>query len=49
MFDSSVFVKSEVDYVAERVRRSMPVRPRRTRKQLVRRVSRRAGAADAVD
>ena len=49
MFDSSVLVKSEMDYVAERVRRSMPVRPRRARKPLVRRALRRAGAAGAVD
>jgi hypothetical protein len=36
MYNSDIYVKSEMDYRAEVIRRSMPVR-RRSRRRLVRR------------
>lgn len=37
MFDSSLYVKSEMDYRAERIKRGVAVRRHRHRKPLVRR------------
>ena len=37
MFDSSLYVKSEMDYRAERIKRGVAVRRHRNRKPLVRR------------
>ena len=39
MFDTSLYVKSEMDYRNERIKRGTAVRRRRNRKQLVRRRS----------
>ncbi|MDQ4054349.1 MAG: hypothetical protein M3237_16830 [Actinomycetota bacterium] len=36
MFDSSLYVKSEMDYRAEKIKRGTAVRRRRNRKPLVR-------------
>jgi hypothetical protein len=40
MFDSSLYVKSEMDYRAEKIRRGVAVRRHRNRNPLVRRRSR---------
>ncbi len=37
MFDSSLYVKSEMDYRAEKIKRGIAVRRHRQRKPLVRR------------
>jgi hypothetical protein len=39
MFDSSLYVKSEMDYRAEKIKKGVAVRRHRNRKPLVRRLT----------
>lgn len=48
MFDNSMMIQAELDNRVDRIRRGVPVRPRRRRKPLVRRLS-GSRPADSLD